>query len=402
MAKGQPSGQLEVRHAHYLPLGVAFGVMLLSGGMGIENVLSRRALQRERQRSLERMAQTERVMSLSQDLDLAVLEFHLSEDPSKLLKIKQVRAAWPEARARMAQLSTTNGATDPLVAKLLQLTDRHLTLTEQITSHPSDRQELDREVFNIHEELRTSADRLLAREEDAEHLRMVSHVRRSEWLMALGGAFFLALAFLLLRLAQAFARSHRLRVAAEASLAQAQFERNQAITAAGVGIFRRNLTTQEITLDDRGGSLFGYAGAITVSFDELLLRMLPEDRERVQCALSTAISTRGTYAENYRIALPDAPLRWIQAHGHWMPGIGAVAPSLVGLVRDMTKEVERERELETLRGLLPICAWCKRIRTDTGYWDQVETYFARRDQVHFTHSICPTCRSNMEQESHET
>lgn len=50
-------------------------------------------------------------------------------------------------------------------------------------------------------------------------------------------------------------------------------------------------------------------------------------------------------------------------------------------------------EVETLTGLLPICAWCKKVRDDAGYWQQVEEYFERRDRIRFTHGICNDCVS---------
>jgi hypothetical protein len=46
---------------------------------------------------------------------------------------------------------------------------------------------------------------------------------------------------------------------------------------------------------------------------------------------------------------------------------------------------------DTLKGLLPICASCKKIRDDNGYWTQVERYVAEHSAAEFTHSICPTC-----------
>ena len=59
---------------------------------------------------------------------------------------------------------------------------------------------------------------------------------------------------------------------------------------------------------------------------------------------------------------------------------------------------ERVRELEAalgqvklLRTLLPICCYCKRIRDDQNYWQQVETYLASYTEVRFTHGICPEC-----------
>lgn len=52
---------------------------------------------------------------------------------------------------------------------------------------------------------------------------------------------------------------------------------------------------------------------------------------------------------------------------------------------------EALRQLKTLRGLLPICAWCKRIRDDHGYWTQVEAYLREHMHADFTHGICPDC-----------
>ena len=48
-------------------------------------------------------------------------------------------------------------------------------------------------------------------------------------------------------------------------------------------------------------------------------------------------------------------------------------------------------EVKELRGLLPICAWCKNIRDVTGNWEQFESYFARHSGVTFTHGLCPKC-----------
>jgi CheY-like chemotaxis protein len=47
--------------------------------------------------------------------------------------------------------------------------------------------------------------------------------------------------------------------------------------------------------------------------------------------------------------------------------------------------------IKTLRGLLPICAGCKNIRDDDGYWIQVESYLTSHSDLNFTHSICPDC-----------
>jgi hypothetical protein len=63
------------------------------------------------------------------------------------------------------------------------------------------------------------------------------------------------------------------------------------------------------------------------------------------------------------------------------------------------EELERERvqlnqaldHVNVLRGILPICARCKNIRDDTGYWRQVEQYVSEHSRAEFTHSLCPAC-----------
>ncbi len=52
-------------------------------------------------------------------------------------------------------------------------------------------------------------------------------------------------------------------------------------------------------------------------------------------------------------------------------------------------------EVKTLSGLLPICANCKKIRDDQGYWQGVEQYLSTRSQAEFTHAICPECLSKL-------
>lgn len=55
-------------------------------------------------------------------------------------------------------------------------------------------------------------------------------------------------------------------------------------------------------------------------------------------------------------------------------------------------ELKRARdEINLLKGIIPICSKCKKIRDDSGYWKQVEEYIESRSDAEFTHSVCPTC-----------
>lgn len=52
-------------------------------------------------------------------------------------------------------------------------------------------------------------------------------------------------------------------------------------------------------------------------------------------------------------------------------------------------------DIRRLSGLLPICAYCKRIRSDRDYWAQIEVYIAEHSDAHFTHGICPDCEARV-------
>ncbi len=66
------------------------------------------------------------------------------------------------------------------------------------------------------------------------------------------------------------------------------------------------------------------------------------------------------------------------------------------------KLAERMRELQaalddvrTLRGIIPICMHCKKVRDDQGYWKQVETYVGEHSEAQFSHGICPECTKSL-------
>lgn len=56
-----------------------------------------------------------------------------------------------------------------------------------------------------------------------------------------------------------------------------------------------------------------------------------------------------------------------------------------------TKLKNAYEEIKTLKGLIPICASCKNIRDDKGFWENVENYISKHSEAEFTHSICPEC-----------
>jgi len=68
------------------------------------------------------------------------------------------------------------------------------------------------------------------------------------------------------------------------------------------------------------------------------------------------------------------------------------------LLKQLQRSHQQQRELamalaevRELKGLLPLCAGCKKVRDDDGYWQQVEVYIRNHTRAEITHSLCPTC-----------
>ncbi len=71
---------------------------------------------------------------------------------------------------------------------------------------------------------------------------------------------------------------------------------------------------------------------------------------------------------------------------------------LIARVRSaLSLELQRQKlknaldEIKQLQGLLPICSYCKKVRTDDNYWDEIEHYISRHTEAKFSHSVCPDC-----------
>lgn len=72
--------------------------------------------------------------------------------------------------------------------------------------------------------------------------------------------------------------------------------------------------------------------------------------------------------------------------------VGARVIELQQSLTDRVAELEEAlSQVRTLQGLIPICAYCKRIRNEREYWERVESYIGARADVKFTHGICPDC-----------
>jgi PAS domain S-box-containing protein len=150
-----------------------------------------------------------------------------------------------------------------------------------------------------------------------------------------------------------------------------------------------------------------FTNALGYSEEELYARpyidfVHPDDVEstRVETArIAAGINT--VWFEN-RYLCKDGTYKWLG----WTASASAFVDGLAYTVaRDITaqKAAEAAREqlilelqasldqIRTLEGLLPICAYCHRIRDTAGLWDRVEAYISKRTDAEFTHGVCPDC-----------
>ncbi|MCC5023726.1 MAG: PAS domain-containing protein [Candidatus Synoicihabitans palmerolidicus] len=138
----------------------------------------------------------------------------------------------------------------------------------------------------------------------------------------------------------------------------------------------------------------------------------PADATRLSTEDAKAMQTHQSFQSEVRINLPSGPTKWIQLTSR--PGPHQIGNQQVwsGVILDITarKQVEAERnrlvrelqsalaEVKTLSGFLPICSGGKKIRDNTGYWNQIEASISDHSDAEFSHGICPDCAENYYEE----
>lgn len=174
-------------------------------------------------------------------------------------------------------------------------------------------------------------------------------------------------------------------------------------------IYGKNVEGMIVSWNPAAERLFGYSTEEIVSKPSSTL--FPKNRRKEIQEILDKVRQGNTVAE--------LETERLHKNGQAIPVAVTVSPirdaagEIIGassIARDITaqKKAEVERQLliqelmaaakkvRTLTGLLPICATCKRVRDDKGYWEQVESYVTKHSTVTFTHSICPDCAKDYE------
>lgn len=140
--------------------------------------------------------------------------------------------------------------------------------------------------------------------------------------------------------------------------------------------------------------------------DELMSRPFiefvhPDDRDRTLEQNRRVRSGEQALAFENRYLCKDGSHRWLR----WNAASDSTVRTIYSVARDVTEsklaEEQREQlvrelqtalaEVQTLRAILPMCSYCKRIRDDENYWQSVEGYIARHTRTRFSHGVCPGC-----------
>jgi len=130
----------------------------------------------------------------------------------------------------------------------------------------------------------------------------------------------------------------------------------------------------------------------------------PDDRDRTLS--QNAEVRRGGKARSFenRYLCKDGSYKWLR----WNAASQPETQGIYSLARDITasKKAEEDREqlvrelqaalaeVQTLRAILPICSYCRKIRDDENYWHTVEGYISRHTATKFSHGICPSCMAS--------
>lgn len=168
---------------------------------------------------------------------------------------------------------------------------------------------------------------------------------------------------------------------------------------------------KQVWANRRMEELFGYSAAEMAEVSTRIFYPDDESYERLGKEAYAALSAGRAYVTEQQMRRKDGSLLWVRMRGNAVAGSGAAQESIWSL-EDVTDRRRVEDELrralaaneanlaelrdalshvKVLSGLLPICMYCHRIRTDQGYWDRLESFITARSEALFSHGICPAC-----------
>lgn len=183
------------------------------------------------------------------------------------------------------------------------------------------------------------------------------------------------------------------RIKAEEELLRIRFNLETAQHIAGVCSWESNLFSQKLWWSAGTRNIFGVQEDMPLATKDFYGLVHPDDRERVRKLAIAAIQSKEPYNVEHRIVRIDGEVRYVHQTARLHCNDAGTPLSLIGSIQDITDRKRAEQEIRILRGLLPICSYCKRIRDDKseGRWSEIETYVKHHSEANFSHSVCPEC-----------
>ena len=130
--------------------------------------------------------------------------------------------------------------------------------------------------------------------------------------------------------------------------------------------------------------MFGYLLSEVISKTAIDF-IAPEEREKVALHMSSGLEQSYTTSGIKK----DGTTFPIEIQGRMFSYKGRSVR--VSAIRDLTRQKQAEEEINTLRNILPICLFCKKVRDDKGYWEKVDIYMQKYYNADISHGICPEC-----------
>jgi len=129
-----------------------------------------------------------------------------------------------------------------------------------------------------------------------------------------------------------------------------------------------------------------------------VLDLFPEDCAQTAYTLHEEIFSSGESQLGIIESIPDPETGeaiWLRTDKIIASNQDGKTEGLLIFVMDITQQKLAEDKVKTLSGLLPICASCKKIRDDKGYWKQIEGYIQEHSNAEFSHGMCPECSDKL-------
>jgi len=170
------------------------------------------------------------------------------------------------------------------------------------------------------------------------------------------------------------------------------------VEQAPIMIWRSNVSTECAYFNDRWLAFRGRSMGQETG-NQWAEGVHPNDLQGCLDTYLRAFGKREIFEMHYRLRCHDGRYRWIFDRGVPFFDEEGEFQGYIGSCIDVTERIEaqravdeaHERELANLRGLLRVCATCRRIHAADGSWDQLEAYIAAHSEADFTHVLCPEC-----------